>query len=234
LGDEAVLDLTAFSLAGRQMRVVRQAVNRARRCGYTLLIDRQRDLPAEELAELDRAAQRLRGDEAERGFSMALGRIGRPDDPDIVVARALDGEGRLVAVLTFVPWGPDGLSLDLMRRDRLSENGTIEFVIVGVAEAAAVLGVRQMSLNFAVFRSVFERGARVGAGPVLRLWHRVLMLASRWWQIESLYRANAKYNPDWQPRFVCFRKGAELPRVGMAALEAEAFIKFPRLRWLAR
>jgi lysyl-tRNA synthetase class 2 len=234
LGDEAVLDLTGFSLAGRQMRVVRQAVNRVRRCGYTLLIDRQRDLPAEELAELDRAAQWLRGDETERGFSMALGRIGRVDDPDIVVARALDGEGRLVAVLTFVPWGPDGLSLDLMRRDRLSENGTIEFVIVGVAEAAAALGVRRMSLNFAVFRSVFERGARVGAGPVLRLWHRVLMLASRWWQIESLYRANAKYNPAWQPRFVCFRKGSELPRVGMAALEAEAFIKFPRLRWLAR
>lgn len=234
LGDEAVLDLTTFSLSGRSMRVVRQAVNRVRRCGYTLQIDRQRDLPAEQLAELSQAAHHLRGEEVERGFSMALGRIGSPDDPDIVLARARDADGRLVAVLSFVPWGPDGLSLDVMRRDRNSENGTVELVIVGVAEAAAALGVRRLSLNFAVFRSVFERGARVGAGPVLRLWHRALLFASRWWQIESLYRANAKYNPHWEPRFVCFRKAAELPRVGLATLEAEAFIKFPRLRWLAR
>ena len=69
-----------------------------------------------------------------------------------------------------------------------------------------------------MFRSVFERGARVGAGPVLRLWRRLLLLASRWWQIESLYRANAKYQPEWVPRFVCFRRAGGPARVGMAAL----------------
>jgi lysyl-tRNA synthetase, class II len=121
-----------------------------------------------------------------------------------------------------------------MRRARDSENGTVEFVIVGLAEQAERLGIRQISLNFAVFRSVFERGSRVGAGPVLRIWRRVLMLASRWWQIESLYRANAKYNPIWVPRFVCFRRAGELPRVAVAALQAEAFLARPRLRWLAR
>ncbi len=139
----------------------------------------------------------------------------------------------VVAVLTFVPWGGDGLSLDLMRRGHESENGTVEFVVVGVAEQARELGVRRISLNFAVFRSVFERGARIGAGPVLRLWHRLLLLASRRWQIESLYRANAKYQPEWLPRFVCFRRAGELPRVAFAALHAEAFVH-PRLRRLAR
>jgi lysyl-tRNA synthetase class 2 len=234
LGDEAVLHLDEFSLAGRSMRGVRQAVNRVARAGYTLDVRRQRDLPPADLEEARATAEALRGEDVERGFSMALGRLGDPGDPELVVARARDGEGRLVAVLTFVPWGVEGLSLDLMRRSRDSENGTVEFVVVGVAGQAAGLGVRRISLNFAVFRSVFERGARVGAGPVLRLWHRVLLVASRWWQIESLYRANAKYQPEWVPRFVCFRRAAELARVGMAALEAEAFVQFPRLRWLAR
>ena len=210
------------------MRGVRQAVNRVRRAGYTLDVQRQRDIPPEELEEARATAESLRGEDVERGFSMALGRLGDPADPDLVVARARDGNGRLVAVLTFVPWGADGLSLDLMRRARESENGTVEFVVAGVAEAARRLGVRRISLNFAVFRSVFERGARVGAGPVLRLWHRLLLVASRWWQIESLYRANAKYQPEWVPRFVCFRRAAELPRVAIAALEAEAFVQFGR------
>ncbi len=232
LGDEAVLDVSDFRLDGRSMRVVRQAVNRVRRAGYTLDVRRQADLGADELAETVKAADSLRGQDVERGFSMALNRLGDPRDPDLVVARAWDAEHRLVAVLCFVPWGPKGLSLDLMRRSKDSENGTVEFVVVGVAEQAASLGVCRLSLNFAVFRSVFERGARVGAGPVLRFWHRVLMLASRWWQIESLYRANAKYHPAWIPRFVCFRRAGDLPRVALAALEAEAFIVRPRLHWL--
>jgi lysyl-tRNA synthetase class 2 len=232
LGDEAVLDLDEFSLEGRSKRGVRQAVNRVKRAGYVLTVDRQKDLAPEEIAEITATAEALRGEEVERGFSMALGRLGDERDPDLVIARARDADGRLIAVLAFVPWGPDGLSLDLMRRARDGENGTVEFVVVGVAEQAREFGVRRVSLNFAAFRSVFERGPRVGAGPVLRLQYRVLLLLSRWWQIESLYRANAKYQPEWVPRFVCFRRAADLPRVAVAAAEAEAFIQWPRLRWL--
>ncbi|MDQ1292154.1 MAG: lysyl-tRNA synthetase, class [Actinomycetota bacterium] len=234
VGDEAVLDLGTFTLQGRRMRVVRQAVNRVRRAGCTLDVRRQRDLPHEELPELLAVTHSLRTEDVERGFSMALGRLGSPRDPDLVLVRARDAEGRLVAVLSFVPWGSDGLSLDVMRRSRDSENGTLEFMVCSLAEMASDLGIRRISLNFAVFRSVFERGSRVGAGPVLRLWHRTLVLASRWWQIESLYRANAKYAPLWVPRFLCFKRAAELPRVAVAALEAEAFLQRPGLRLLDR
>jgi lysyl-tRNA synthetase class 2 len=81
-----------------------------------------------------------------------------------------------------------------------------------------------VSLNFAVLRSVFARAEELGAGPVLRLWHRLLRVASRMWQIESLYRANAKYQPDWQPRYLCFPAARDLPRIALAALSAEAFL----------
>jgi len=87
-----------------------------------------------------------------------------------------------------------------------------------------------VSLNFAVFRSVFARGERLGAGPVLRLWRGVLLQASRFWQIESLYRANAKYQPAWQPRFLCFPSARDLPRIAVAALRAEAFLPGPGWR----
>jgi lysyl-tRNA synthetase class 2 len=141
-------------------------------------------------------------------------------------------EGGLAAVLHFVPWGPAGLSLDLMRRDRGSDSGLNELMIVTLLQAASALGVDRVSLNFAVFRSVFARGERLGAGPVLRVWRSVLLWASRFWQIESLYRANAKYQPEWVPRFVCFRSSADLPRVSVAALRAEAFLVAPT--WVQR
>jgi lysyl-tRNA synthetase class 2 len=230
IGDEALVDVESFSLQGRSMRPVRQAANRARRGGCVARVDRQGALNEVALAEVREAAAAWRGEAVERGFSMALGRIGSPGDEDGVLVRCRDGRGGLVCVLTLVPWGRDGLSLDLMRRRSDSENGVVELCVAELLAAAAGLGVRRVSLNFVVF----DRGARIGAGPVLRLWRRVLLLASRRWQMESLYRACAKYSPAWQPRFLCFRRGAELPRVGLAALEAEGFFASPRWRWLGR
>jgi len=224
LGDEAVLDLSAFSLQGRPMRSVRQAVARIGRAGYTCQVVRQRDVAPAELGAVIRAAAEFRDGTVERGFSMALSRIGDPEDGTCLLVICRDGESRIRGVLQFVPWGPDGLSLDLMRGDRRAENGLTEFMIVSTIEAAAQAGIQRISLNFAVLRSVFARAEELGAGPVLRLWHRLLRAASRFWQIESLYRANAKYLPSWQPRYLCFPTARDLPRIALAVLRAEAFL----------
>jgi lysyl-tRNA synthetase class 2 len=232
IGDEAVVDLASFTLEGREMRGVRQAVSRVRRSGATAVVTRQRDLSDGELAEVRAAVDAFRDGDVERGFSMALGRVGDPADGDVVVVRGYDATGALVALLSLVPWGTDGLSLDVMRRSRGSENGTLEFLVAALAGEAKALGARRLSLNFAVFRSALERGGEVGAGPVLRLWRSILLGASRWWQIESLYRANAKYRPEWVARFLCFPRATAAARVAVAALQAEAFIVRPRLsRW---
>ncbi|HEU5043169.1 MAG TPA: phosphatidylglycerol lysyltransferase domain-containing protein [Nocardioidaceae bacterium] len=232
LGDEAILRVGEFSLEGRSMRVVRQAVSRCARAGLCVTCHRAGDLDEATRAIVLERAEQWRDGAVERGFSMALGRFGDPADADSVVVLCRDRDGELRGLLHFVPWGADGLSLDLMRRDRDTENGIVEHMVAALMAAAPALGVSHVSLNFAVFRSVFARGERLGAGPVLRLWRSLLLALSRFWQIESLYRANAKYQPEWVPRFVCFRSSADLPRVGVAALRAEAFIVAPR--WLQR
>ncbi|MGW0662596.1 phosphatidylglycerol lysyltransferase domain-containing protein [Streptodolium elevatio] len=229
LGDEAIVEVAEFSLEGRAMRVVRQAYNRVKRAGYTTRIRRHEDIPMAEMSALLDLADRWRDGETERGFSMALGRLGDPDDGRCMMVECTDGDGQLRALLSFVPWGPKGISLDLMRRDRESENGLLEFMILDVIGQAKDHGIEQISLNFAMFRSVFERGSKLGAGPVLRLWKAVLTFFSRWWQIESLYRANAKYRPIWEPRYLVFRKASELPRIGLASARAEGFLAAPSL-----
>ncbi|NUK04941.1 phosphatidylglycerol lysyltransferase domain-containing protein [Streptomyces lunaelactis] len=235
LGDEAIVETDEFTLEGRAMRTVRQAYNRVRRAGYEVRIRRHEDIPADEMAVLLGRADDWRDGATERGFSMALGRLGDPGDGRCVMLECTDGQGELRAVLSFVPWGPEGLSLDLMRRDRDSENGLMEFMVIELLQGAKETGITQVSLNFAMFRSVFERGSKLGAGPVLRLWRSLLSFFSRWWQIESLYRANAKYRPIWEPRFMLFEKSADLLRIGLAAGRAEGFLEAPGLpKWLHR
>ncbi|MCS0606150.1 bifunctional lysylphosphatidylglycerol synthetase/lysine--tRNA ligase LysX [Streptomyces sp. LP11] len=232
LGDEAIVDVAAFDLAGRDMRVTRQAVHRVRRTGATCRIRRHATLTEHEMEEIVGKADAWRDTETERGFSMALDRLGDPADGDCLLVEALGEDGRLLALLSFVPWGRDGVSLDLMRRDRTAPNGVMEFMVTELCAAAPKLGVHRVSLNFAVFRSVFEEGARIGAGPVLRLWRRLLLFLSRWWQLEALYRSNAKYRPEWYPRFLCYGEAASLARIGLASGIAEGFVSVPSLRTL--
>ena len=230
IGDEAIVDMREFSLNGPGMKPVRQAAHRLARRGYTTRVTRHSQLEPERFAELEAAAAVWRGDGGdERGFSMALGRLGDPLDGDCLLVEARDVDGALRGFLSFVPWGRTGLSLDLMRRDQSADNGLVELMVASLAERAGAFGVARVSLNFAMFREAFEEGAQIGAGPISRLWRQALLVASRTWQLESLYRSNAKYLPEWQPRFMCFEYASDLPRVGTAAGSAEGFLVRPSL-----
>ena len=235
IGDEAIVDMGKFSLSGPGMRGVRQSISRLQRRGYTVTVTRHATLTTDDFARLNDAAGRWRGDGGdERGFSMALGRLGDPLDGRCVLVSAYDDEDHLRGFLSFVPWGRTGLSLDLMRRDPTADNGLIELMVASLADQGAALGVGPVSLNFAMFREAFERGAEVGAGPIARLWRQGLLLASRTWQLESLYRSNAKYLPEWQPRYMGYEFASDLPRVGTAAGSAEGFLTKPSISLLRK
>ena len=258
IGDEAIVEVADFTLEGRAMRNVRQMVKRVERSGYTCRVRRVDELGEAELVAIRHAADAWRGTETERGFSMALGRFGDPADEGCVVVTAhrlpdgaanggaersesgkggggrREGDSDIRAVLHFVPWGRDGISLELMRRDRDADPGLNELLIVKALEACPGLGVSRVSLNFAMFRAALARGERIGAGPVLRAWRGLLVFLSRWFQIESLYKFNAKFRPIWEPRFVVYPTARDLPRIGISALQAEAFIVMEPPKFLRR
>lgn len=227
LGDEAVVDATTFRLSAPGLDAVRTAVGRARRTGATVHVRRAEDVGPMELAGLARLAASWRDGEVERGFSMALSRFADPCDGRYVVVTATDRDGVVRGLLGFVPWGRDGLSLDVMRRSPDAVNGVTEAMVSELLRVGPELGVRQVSLNFAVFREVLERGARIGAGRVARGKRRLVLGLSRFWQLDQLYRSNAKYQPQWHRRLLCHDPGLPLVRVMWATARAEGFLALP-------
>ena len=233
LGDEAIIYFRNFQLDGRQMRVVRQAVNRVERAGYTAKVRRHAEIPEDEMNSAIADADRWRDTENERGFSMALGRLGDPLDGRCVLVEAFNEQGDRVAMLSFSPWGETGVSLDLMRRERDAVNGVMEFMVASLVAGGPSIGADKLSLNFAVMRGIFAEGEQLGAGPVVRATRGFLVFASRWFQLESLYLSNAKYDPDWVPRYMMFENTGDLPRVGIASSAAEGFLTIPSFQeWL--
>lgn len=228
LGDEAIVAVEGFSLEGRTMRGVRQAVNRTIKAGITTEVVREGELDERLHATLLDIAERGRDGAPERGFSMALDGLLSGRDADCVLVVARDADGVPFAFQRYAPCRAGrGLSLDAMRRDRDVEvpNGVNERLIVDTVAWAREHGIDEVSLNFAFCRALVDDDAEVTGARRVQAWF--VRRLSPWFQIESLLKFNAKFAPRWVPRHVVYRSLGDLPAVAAAAAGAEGFLPLP-------
>jgi lysylphosphatidylglycerol synthetase-like protein (DUF2156 family) len=227
IGDEALVDLQRFSLAGGHMKGLRQAHNRIAKYGYRADFHDPSRLDPEVAASLVPLMAQSRRGEFERGFSMMLGRVFDPRDSGLVLCVVTGPDGCPSAICQFVPApGIDGYSLDLMRRDKGEHpNGLVDFALVSSIEHFRAQGCRALSLNFAAMRSILE-GER-GDGVTQRVERWALQKMSSFLQIETLWRFNAKYGPDWLPRYVVYDAAEHLVPAVLAILRAESLAEVP-------
>jgi lysyl-tRNA synthetase class 2 len=224
LGDEAVVDTGCFSLEGRPIRKVRQSVTRLEKQGYQATLRELAEVSEPELTELEAVSRRWRCGASERGFTMSLDALRRDDHGDSLVVLGKDAEGRIRGYLHFVPsYGRAAVSLSLMRRDPDTPNGLMEFLVARGLEQLRERGIEEASLNFAAF----ARFIHEPRGLAERLLGRGLLAADTLFQIERLYRFNAKFFPRWEPRYLLYERRSALPRVALAALWTEGQLPKP-------
>ncbi|HUA69551.1 MAG TPA: phosphatidylglycerol lysyltransferase domain-containing protein [Solirubrobacteraceae bacterium] len=227
LGDEAVVELDRFSLEGRPIRKVRQSVTRLSKAGYEAELHELHALDQHTIEQAEKVVELGRQGAPERGFSMAMESLQGEHDHETLVVFARDEAGAIRGVLHFVPcYGRPAVSLSFMRRDPATPNGLTEFLVVRAIELLRERGLDELSLNFAAF-------ARWMHSPEKRherLLGKVIALGNPFFQIESLYRFNAKFFPRWEPRFLVYEGTFGLPRAGIAAMWAEGQLPKPRIR----
>ncbi len=229
LGDEAIIDLSRFSLEGRAIRKVRQSVSRLTKAGYRAELHPLAALDPETLAAAQGVLDRGRDGAPERGFSMAMDTLHSDVAGDTLILLARDGQGAIHGVLHFVPcYGSQTVSLSFMRRDPGTPNGLVEFMVVQGVELLRERGLADLSLNFAAFARWMHSPRKRSE----RLLGKVVTLGNPFFQIESLYRFNAKFFPRWEPRYLVYEGALGLPRAGIAALWAEGQLWKPKVRRL--
>jgi lysyl-tRNA synthetase, class II len=87
---------------------------------------------------------------------------------------------------------------------------------------ARALGISWISLNFAPFAALLTPGAELSG--LQRVERRALLALKGHFQLDNLLLFNRKFFPSWQRRFVVYERRRDLPRVGIAALAAEAYL----------
>lgn len=229
LGDEAVVQVQRFSLSGGDKKGLRQAFNRIKKYGYTATFHDPARLDPALAEELSGLMALSRQGEHERGFSMMLGRVFDPRDTGLLLTVVRGPDGAAAAMCQFVPApGIGGYSLDLMRRDPGEHpNGLLDFALCSTIEHLRANGQRGLSLNFAAMRSTLSGDK--GDGTVQRAERWFLKRLSNFAQIESLWRFNAKFDPEWLPRYVVIDTAEHLVPVVMAIVRAESLWEIPVL-----
>lgn len=230
LGDEAVVDVAAFSLEGRRIRKTRQSVNRMDKRGYSFELVADTDVSETLRGHLESLSAADRGKEPERGFTMALGGNVTVGDPECLVALARDSEHVPAGFLHLVPVHGDrpGYSLNLMRHAPGAPNGLTEYLVCMALVALKERGARRLSLNFAMWARLLEEDADLDLFE--RFQRLIVRRLNPYFQIESLKRFNEKFFPDWVPRCIYYDDRANLLRIGLLYAEVEAFVRVPFLR----
>ncbi|MGA3219675.1 MAG: phosphatidylglycerol lysyltransferase domain-containing protein [Acidimicrobiales bacterium] len=234
VGDEAVVRTGRFSLGGGKSKGLRQAVKRVARHGYTISFHDPAHIDPRLAHELEEVMTKSRRGGVERGFSMTLGRIFDPHDIGLLLAVVHGpigedqvGPGPAVAFCQYVPAPAiEGFSLDLMRRDNGQHpNGLIDFAIVETVRYLGERGYKGLGLNFATMRAVLAGEAGDGLPQRVQAWLVRRMGGSM--QIESLWRFNAKFDPDWQPRYAVYDSPEHALPTALAVARAESIWELP-------
>jgi lysyl-tRNA synthetase class 2 len=218
LGDEAILDVGAFTLDSPRMRNVRQAVQRSANFGVTTDVMREDDIPPALVASLRAIAVRARRGQREEGFSAALEEPFSVPQPTCLLVICRDRTGAPIGFQRYSPCGGGKkLSVDAMRRVPSAPNGVTERMIFDVLQWARGNGVAELSLNFVAFRRQLQSldVATGNAAPARAI--RRLNFAGA----PTLFTFTNKFRPRWVPRYLAYRSFGDIPRFAIATLSAE-------------
>src|SRR5581483_8442832 len=137
-----------------------------------------------------------------------------------------DSQGRAQGFLHFaVVHAGSALSLSSMPRVRATTpNGFNEWLICESILWARAQGYGRVSLNFSPFAALL--GGQMPRSLGRELERRALLTLKGHFQLDNLLAFNRKFFPSWERRFLVYERRTDLPRVGIAALAAEAYLPF--------
>jgi lysyl-tRNA synthetase class 2 len=191
--------------------------------GYTVRVARPSETGPELRAELENVARTWRGTAPERGFVMALDALFSLGDDEALFVIGFDPDGHAAGFLHFAV-SCSALSLSSMPRLRETPNGFNEWLISEAVFWARDNRFARVSLNFAPFAALLAPETELSAFQEVQ--RRALLSLKGHFQLDNLLAFNRKFFPSWERRFVVYERRRDLPRVGIAALAAEAYLPF--------
>ncbi|SIP96572.1 phosphatidylglycerol lysyltransferase [Rhizobium sp. RU35A] len=210
LGEQAVVDLTRFSMKGGEWLKLRRSINRAERDGLEFsLLTPQEVLPL--LGELRQISDAWLAahNAAEKGFSLGTFQNGYLAESPVALVRF---QGRIVAFANLLTASSTGDAfIDLMRHIPGTHRGLMDFLFVRLMETLKDQGFRTLNLGMAPLAGL---PTHQGAPLWNHVCRQVFENGERFYNFQGVLAFKSKFDPAWEPRYLAVG-GLGLPVASM-------------------
>lgn len=223
IAEDTLMDLPGLEFKGKRWQNVRTALNNAAKRGMEFTVGHLAEQPAGVLDQVREISERWVGEKELPEMGFTLGTVEEALDEATLVAFATDPEGTVQGVLSWLPvyghaWEDGapavrGWTLDVMRkRDGEGAAHVMEFLIASSALHFQAEAAQFLSLSGAPL----SRAGDPATQPMDRALDLLGMAIEPYYGFRSLHRFKAKFNPRYEPVYLCCRDEADLPRIGVS------------------
>jgi lysylphosphatidylglycerol synthetase-like protein (DUF2156 family) len=222
VAEESVIDLPGLAFKGKQWQDTRSALNRAKKEGVEYVQGPLASMPRPVIAQVRAISEVWVGDKGLPEMGFTLGGVDEALDPEVRCGLAIDGDGRVHGVTSWLPvFGPDGTTtgwtLDVMRRLPDGFRPVTEFLIASACLQFQSEGAQWASLSGA---PLAHSSSSEDLGTLTRLLDRLGEMLEPLYGFRSLDAFKAKFQPRHVPMSMVFPDEAALPRIGLALTAA--------------
>ncbi|MCH9277146.1 DUF2156 domain-containing protein [Bifidobacterium amazonense] len=239
VGGEMVVDPRNWKTTGKKWQDIRTAINKAKRDGITDVLTTFAGADADVREQIEEISEQWAGEKALPEMKFTLGGVEELRDPRVRILYAVDADGLVLGVTSWLPTWRDGRivgwTLDFMRHRTDSPNGIMEFLIARMAERLRDEGLADpssaaefMSLSAAPLAGMNPDRDNVDASghedTGTAMLQHVLQIVADWMEpaygFRSLFNFKRKFQPSEEPVYVCYPDPAALPQLGLAVMRA--------------
>lgn len=222
VAEETVLRLGELAFSGKKFQDIRSSISRARKAGITAEWIVFPDAPLAIRDQIEAISEEWVSDKALPEMGFTLGGIDELNDRNVRCLIAVDADRTVHGVTSWMPSYRDGQrvgwTLDFMRRRTEGEvKGIMEFLIGTAALDVQAEGAEFLSMSGAPLAQANPDAELTG---VQRLLEYIGKTMEPVYGFRSLLKFKAKFQPEYEPMYMCYPESAALPRIGLGISHA--------------
>ncbi len=219
IGEEAIIDLKAFTLQGKAGKNFRPSINRLTKEGYQIKFY-QPPISDELLHQLkpvsDEWLQTVQGSEKQ----FALGWFDEEYLRDCEIVVMHNPDGGVSAFTNIMPeYQINEITNDMMRYRNDMEKGVMDFLFASMLQHYKDEGYDTFNFGLSALSGV---GSTKESRRLERMFRYLYEHLNRFYNFQGLHAYKEKFHPRWEPRYLVYPNWVALPDVIVALIRADS------------
>lgn len=201
IGQEAIVNVSSFSLEGKKRKSLRNAINAIEKKGF---VSKTYYAPISNniLQQLQQVSDCWLKDTKRRERVFCQGRFDKDEIKNHDIITLEDQEGQILAFLNIIPnYVPNETTYDLIRKNNDAPGGNMDLLILKLMEYCREKGLDYMNMGMAPFSGIENSKPGISLTSVL---HRLYEKNSMFKQHRGLKEFKDKFDPEWRSKFLIY------------------------------